>query len=285
MKSGISGGGKTMADKLPRVARGMMDDHAADLMKAAKRLRKVKKKLDKKADDYLAGKYDPKKELRKTAVKGATTAVVMLSLLTGLAFANPAEINEDQAAANYRPAPIVMDASDFVNAPVDDDESDADEQKGTRVGVMARFRQAVLSLPQSVRLLIVTPLWALGTALMTVISFLWNILFASPLGAFIASFAIGFAVLTGLFAATAKILFPDIPLGRILSKRNVLILGALALLLSAFDAVAPVYWNSYPLAAALLKLVLGGSVIGLLTVRTRKLFDRFRFGNLPPAAA
>lgn len=273
-----------MADRLPHVTRGAMGDYSQDLIKAAKRLRKIKKKLDKKADAYLAGEYDPAEAMRKTAVRGATTAVVMLSLLTGLAFSNPAEINEDQSATSYRPAPIVMDVSDVVNAPVEDDDDDADEQKSTKTGAVARFRQAVLSLPQSVRLLIVTPLWLLGTALMTLVSFLWNVIFASPLGAFIASFALGFAVLTGLFTATARILFPDLPLSKILCKRNVLILGCLALLLSGLDAALPLYWNKYPLAAALVKLVLGGSVIGLLTVRTKNLFYKLKYNGMPPAA-
>jgi len=266
-----------MADRFPRVTRGFSDGSAQDLIRVAMRLRKIKKNLDKKADAYLEGKLDPKKEVRKAALKGATTAIVMLSLLTGTSFSDPADIVQDQSAANYRPVPIVMDTSDFVNAPVEeDDDGDSDEQKGARSGVIARFRQAVLSMPQSVRILVVTPLWLIGTALMTMVSFLWNILFTSPLGAFIASFALGFAVLTGLFTATAKILFPDLPLSRILSKRNVLVLGCLALLLSGIDAVAPMYWHQYPLAAALVKLVLGGTVIGVLSVRVNKAFSKIR---------
>lgn len=274
-----------MADRIPRVTRGFVDEHSDELIKAAKRLRKIKKKLDKKADLYLEGKLDPKKEMRKTAVKGATTAVVMMSLLTGTAFSDPADIVQDQSAASYRPAPIVMDVSDFVNAPVeDDDEGESEEQKGAKSGIASRFRQAVLSMPQSVRILVVTPLWLIGTALMTVVSVLWNILFASPLGAFIASFALGFAVLTGLFTATAKILFPDLPISKILCKKNVLILGCLALVLSGIDAVAPLYWNKYPLAAGLLKLVFGGTVIGILSVRTRNAFRKITSIGLPKAA-
>ena len=272
-----------MAEKYPRVSRGSMDDHSEELLRAAK---KIKKGIDRRADGYLDGTYDPGKAVRKNVVKGATTAVVLLSLLTGVAFSSPADIADEQAAANYRPAPIVMDASDFVNAPVDDDDGDeADEEKGARLGVAARFRQAVLSLPAPVRILVITPLWALGTAIMTLISFLWNILFASPLGAFIASLFFGFAILTGLFTATAKILFPDIPLSKILCKRNILILGCLALLLSGIDTVAPVYWHQYPLAAALVKLTLGGAVIGAITVRTKNLFYKLGIKGMPSASA
>ena len=66
--------------------------------------------------------------------------------------------------------------------------------------------------------------------------------------------------------------------------RNVIIVGCLALVLSGFDAVAPVYWHSYPLAAALVKLVLGGTVIGYLAHRTGKLFHLGDLKGLPPAA-
>jgi hypothetical protein len=80
-------------------------------------------------------------------------------------------------------------------------------------------------------------------------------------------------------------LFPDIPLRKILSGRNVLILGCLAMLLSVIDAVAPMYWHQYPLAAALVKLVLGGTVIGFLAQRTHKLLGKLNIKGLPPAAA
>lgn len=231
---------------------------------------KVRKGIEDRADGYLNGTYDPKAAARKTAIKGVTTAIVLVSLLTGIAFSSPADINEDQSAANYRPAPIVMDIDEFANATVDDEEDDVDEEKQTKLGFFARFRQAVLSLPQTVRLLIITPLWLIGTGLMAVVSFLWNILFQTPVGAFIASFALGFAILTGLFVATAHTLFPDIPIRKLLCKRNILFVGLTALLLSFFDALAPMYWHSYPMAAGLLKLVFGASVIGLISYRTKK---------------
>ena len=253
------------------IKRGIDPRKAASVLSTA---RKIKKHLDKRADDYLAGKYDPKKAARKNIMRGATTLIVAASLLTGVAFDGPADINEEQAASNYNQPPIVMEIDEFANAPVDEDADDADEEKSSRSGFMARFRQAILSMPQSVRLLIVTPLWLLGTALMTVIAFLWNVIFASPLGAFIASFAIGLAVLLALFTTTAKALFPDIPVKDLLSRNNIIIIAISALLLSGIDAVAPLYWHEYPLAAALVKLVLGGTVIGILSVKTKNLFRR-----------
>lgn len=257
-------------------------DNADLLAGTAKR---IHDEIISRADGYLEGTYDPKASARKTLLKGTTTALVVLSLLTGLAFSGPADITQEQAGTQFDRAPVVMDIDEYANAQVDDDDDDADEQKGARSGLIARFRQAVLSLPSAVRLLVVVPLWAIGTALMTLVSFLWNVIFASPLGAFIASFAVGFAVLTVLFAATAKILFPDVPLRRILCKRNILILGVSAIALAGLDAAMPLFWHQYPAVSALVKLAAGAAVVGILSVRTKSLFRRERYRQMPPAAA
>ena len=79
-----------------------------------------------------------------------------------------------------------------------------------------------------------------------------------------------------LFKYFRIVLFPDLPVSRMLRGRNILILGCLALILSVLDAAAPLYWNKYPLAAALLKLVLGGTVVGVLSVRTQKAFGKLK---------
>jgi hypothetical protein len=216
----------------------------------------------KASSDKVAG------NAKKAAVKGGSALLVAVSLLTSMAFNSPADILQEQPDTHFSNPPIVMDIDEYANAEVDD-EDDADEEKSSKVGVMARFKQAVLSLPSSVRLLIITPLWLIGTALMTLITFLWNTLFASPLGAFIASFAIGFAVLTGLFAVTAKVLFPDVPLRDILTKRNVLILAVGAVILSGLDVTMPLFWNKYPAVSFLVKLVFGAGVISVLSLRVK----------------
>lgn len=262
------------------------DTERKDLLeKTAKKVKKVKKGVDRKIDDYLDGTYDPKAVARKAGVRGAATSLVVLSLLTGLAFSNPADITQNQTGGpDFNQAPIVLDIDEFANAPVDDDDEDSDEQKAVKQSFRARFRQTILSLPQSVRMIFIVPLWAAGTAIMTLITFLWNTLFASPLAGFFASLFAGFAILLGLFTVTTKALFPDVPIRKILTKRNILILGCLALLLSVFDAAAPMYWHQYPLAAALLKLVLGGGVIGYLSHRIGKVFSLAGIKGLPPEA-
>ena len=214
---------KKVNDMASDTERRLAEERADLLLKTAK---KAKKGVTRRVDGYFDRTYDPGNEARKIGVRGITTSLVVLSLLTGLAFSGPADITQDQSAgSNFTPAPVVLDIDEFVNTPVDeDDDEDGDEQKTVRQSFMARFRQAVLSLPQTVRLLLVVPLWAAGTAIMTVISFLWNILFASPLGAFIASLFMGFAILLGLFTVTAKALFPDVPI-RDVTKAQAVVVG------------------------------------------------------------
>ena len=235
-----------------------------------------RKKTDKQADSK------PRDEFKSKFAKTTTTVLLAASLLTSLAFSGPDEINEDQVSSQLRQAPIVMDVDDYMNTNVDDDD-DADEQKSARPGIVSRFKQAVLKLPASVRLLIITPLWLIGTAIMTTVSFLWNVIFTSPLGAFIASFAVGFAILVGLFALTAKVLFPDVPLRKLLNRRNLLALGITALLLAFIDWLAPVYWHQYPVVSAAVKLIVGGFVIGTVCWRIKKLLRIDRYLNLPEA--
>ena len=212
---------------------------------------------------------------RNAVVKGASAMLVALSLITSAAFNAPADIMDEHPDTHVSNPPIVLDVDEYVNTDVDDDD-DADEQKGTKLSVMARFRQAVLSLPSPVRLLIITPLWLIGTALMTLITAVWNTLFASPLGAFIASFAVGFAVLTGLFAVTAKTLFPDVPLRDILTKRNVLILAVGAVILSGFDAMMPLFWEKYPAVSFLVKLVFGAGLISVLSLKVKEISQNIK---------
>ena len=68
----------------------------------------VKDGVDRRVDGYLDGTYDPKAEARKITAKGVTTSLVVLSLLTGLAFSSPSDVAQDQTeAANFRPTPVV----------------------------------------------------------------------------------------------------------------------------------------------------------------------------------
>ncbi|MCR5825673.1 MAG: hypothetical protein K6G54_03820, partial [Oscillospiraceae bacterium] len=101
----------------------------------------------------------------------------------------------------------------------------------------------VLRLQLAVRLLVVLPLWALGTVLLAAAGAAGALL--SPLLSRIALCALLLALLAGAFVTAAKTVFPDLPLKKVLRRRNLaaLLLGASAL--TVVDAVLPLLWEEY----------------------------------------
>lgn len=131
-----------------------------------------------------------------------------------------------------------------------------------------RVKGWILGLPQAVRLLLVLPLWGLGTFLSSAASTLWAGLFSPVLG-FVMSWILGAAILVGSFGLAAKLLFPNLPLRKIFSKRNLLALGAVALLLVAADGILPLYWPEYPLISMAVKAALSLGLVALLLYRLK----------------
>ncbi|MBQ9647978.1 MAG: hypothetical protein IJV43_06420, partial [Oscillospiraceae bacterium] len=93
------------------------------------------------------------------------------------------------------------------------------------------------------RLLVVLPLWALGTVILAAAGAAWTLL--SPAMGKIAGFALMLALLLGAFVLAAKAAFPDLPVKKLPSRRSLvaLLLGAAAL--SAADAVLGAAWADY----------------------------------------
>ena len=242
--------------------------------------------LKKAADSAEAGELaaEAVTSFGRKAIRGTAVGVVVASILVGLTFSGTAEITAEQTVPQINQPPVVMDIGDYGNAEIDDDDDDVAEQKNRKVSFVARFKQALLSLPQGVRLVVIAPLWVLGNGILTAIAVLWRTLFASPLGGIIMSFAAGFAILLGLFAVTAKVLFPEIPLRKIITKKNALIVALVAAGMSVLDAVAPMFWHQYPFVAGLTKVIIGAGLVAFLTMRVRMVFYRDKYRNMPQAA-
>ncbi len=98
------------------------------------------------------------------------------------------------------------------------DRADPEEASGQTEGHV--LRRALLRLPLAVRALVGLPLWGLGWGLLTLLSVLWPL--CSPAVGAVLRWIAPAGVLLAVFAAAAKVLFPDLPLRRILSKRSVL---------------------------------------------------------------
>ena len=215
------------------------------------------------------------KEVKKKITKIAAGMTVIASLFAGTLFTGVTDITPELQQTSLNQPPIVMDIDEFGNTTLEEDDDATEEKKGGG-GLVAKIKQAVLSLPVAVRLLIVTPLWAIGTALMTIVSILGRTLFASPIGAFVMSVLVGFGVLVGLFAVTAKVIFPDVPLSKILTKGHIATLFVVAVGLAGVDNIAPLFWNQYPIVSAGVKLGTGALIIAILCNRVKHISSKLK---------
>lgn len=129
----------------------------------------------------------------------------------------------------------------------------------------ARLRGLFLAEPSILRGVILLPFWAAGKALLTLLSLLFTAL--SPVWQVLLGVLFNALLLFGLFALVYKLLFPNKRLRDLFTKRNILLLAAGSLLLSAADAVLRAFWEEYRPISVAVKLVLALVVISLLCWR------------------
>nr|MCR5663447.1 hypothetical protein [Oscillospiraceae bacterium] len=144
-------------------------------------------------------------------------------------------------------------------------EDAGEEEERLDPGLRERFRQRLLALPLALRLLVVLPLWALGSLLITVFSPLFQAFLGPVLGKALAWLAL-LAALAGAFLLAAKAVFPDLPLKKLLNRRSLLILLGGALLGGLLDCFAPFLWDGYESAARLARWIAVGLILGAATL-------------------
>ncbi len=181
------------------------------------------------------------KQVKKTAITGAIALLTAASVVTGSLFDSPAALLPEDGAPN-----VVYNMTTGFDGAEDDDagaQEDESEEKNRRGGVRAALRARILRLPLVVRLLVVLPLWALGSVLLAAAGAAWALL--QPVLGQIAGFAVMLALLLGAFAVAMKAVFPDLPLRKLFSRRSLvaLLLGASALTVA--DAALPAVWAEY----------------------------------------
>ena len=183
--------------------------------------------------------------MKKSAKRAAaTTAVALLtaaSVVTGSLFDTPAALlPDDGSPAIVYTMTAEPDGAGDDDAGVNEDESAETRKRG---GIRAILRARILRLPLLVRLLVLLPLWALGTAILAAAGAAWPLL--SPTLGKAAGFALLLALLAGSFALAAKAAFPDLPVKKLFSRRSLtaLLLGATGL--SVADAVLGAAWADY----------------------------------------
>lgn len=183
--------------------------------------------------------------MKKSAKRAAaTTAVALLtaaSVVTGSLFDTPAALlPDDGSPAIVYNMTAGVDGADDDDAGVSEDESEETRRRG---GIRAILRARILRLPLLARLLVILPIWALGTVILAAASAVWPLL--SPVLGKVAGFALMLSLLIGSFVLAVKAVFPDLPIRKLLSRRSLvaLLLGAAGL--SVADAVLGAAWADY----------------------------------------
>ena len=177
---------------------------------------------------------EPKKTDNKTKQTLIASGVALLtaaSLVVGGLFQSPADLLRDED----QPIVAVCDEADPDLDGGDGDPGEPEEEKQRRGGARRTLRERVLAAPLALRLLVVLPLWLVGSALSLALGGLWTGL-SPALGHVLGSLLL-IAALFAAFLLGAKAIFPDLPIKKILNRRTVPRLLLLGTVLSVADRV------------------------------------------------
>ena len=164
---------------------------------------------------------------RKAAA--AAAAVAAAGIITSAAFEAPLDLLE--------PVPLIETVESQ-----DGGDEDASPDEERQNGPLARFRARFLRLPYSIRALVGVPLWGIGWGLTALASFLWTGAAASTVEK-VFEWLLLLAVGAGVFAASVKAAFPDLPVREILRPRNIFPLLGLTGVLALSDAAVSALWT------------------------------------------
>lgn len=179
---------------------------------------------------------DDEKKKKAAAAAAVATIIGASSTAIGANFDNPADILQD---TNVEPKVQHIDMGDDQDSAVVQDDEDKQKDKETK----STFRGFILELPLAVRVLFVLPGWFIGNGII----YLGSLVFAglSPILSGILSFAVLALVIAGAFVLTAKAMFPDLPLSKILNRHSIkwILIGSAAVY--AANLILGVCWAGY----------------------------------------
>jgi len=202
-----------------------------------------------------------KQRFKKLGKKAAATAA---GLFAAAAIALSAVVDSPDELFTGTPQ-----AAQVVIAAAENDERTVAKSTAAEPAQKTRLRDQLRRLffaqPSVVRGVVLLPFWAVGKALIGLVSLLFTAL--NPFFQIILGVLLNAILLFGLFALVFKLLFPHLSLRKFLTKRNILLLAAGALVLSAADVILRAFWEDYRPISIAIKLVVGLVVLSLLAWR------------------
>jgi len=193
----------------------------------------------------------------RQAVKTAAGLLAAISLALGGIVDSPAEL----FSGAPQPAHVV-----YCDAGAEDCLSTATtSQTDPKERLRDKLRRLFLSQPSVVRGVVLLPFWAVGKVLIAFFSLLFAAL--SPVFQILLGVLLNALLLFGLFLIVLKLLFPNLRLRDLLTKRNIILLATGSILLSVTDAILRTYWDDYRPISIAIKLGVGLIVLSLLCWR------------------
>lgn len=199
-------------------------------------------------------------QLKKIGKK-TVTAVIGIAAAAALALGSLVDSPEELFQGTAQ-AQVVMAADD-------EDERAGAKATSAEPAQKEKFRDKLrrlfLSQPSIVRGVVLLPFWAVGKALLALFSLFLPVL--TPLFQVLLGILLNAALLFGLFALVLKLLFPNLRLRDLFTKRNIILFAMVSILLSVTDAVLRTYWEDYRPISIAIKLGVGLLVLALLSWR------------------
>ena len=140
--------------------------------------------------------------------------------------------------------------------------ADDAEKSGTARSTLS---DRILALPLAVRLCVILPLWAVGHVVNMAIGAL--AVAASPLVNMLISFGVLFLIIGIAFIVAAKIMFPDLPLRKIINRHTIKGTFVATCIVFAGDLILTFAWPDYTTYKG---LVMGGSLLAVLGLLAAK---------------
>ena len=207
--------------------------------------------------------------IRKTLLKGGTASLLGLSITIAGLFGTPEELIRQQTISQlHNPEAVEMMIEEEDPGSDEDLRKKAEtrpEKKGFFQKITEAAKQMLYKVPVPVRAIAGLPLWAVGSGILYTLSGLYSAVLA-PVLSHIIGFALCALILLAVFTLTMKTIFPNMPLKKILRKRNIIRVLIGAAVLKAADIVLPLFWGEYTRYKYMILLVSGLIVLAVLIV-------------------
>ena len=202
--------------------------------------------MEKRKNGKTANKRSGVKKALKRAGQAAAGAALAVSLFFGGLFSSPKQIVSPETAS---PKQAVVQTAELPPEPEFFAKEDAEPER--KRSFKERVAERIQKLPAVIRILFVLPAWAVGFGIMWVVSTIGTLMNVPILGAVI-KWIVGAAVVLGLILLAERLLFPDVPVKKLVSKQNLTALGICAAVIAAAGALGGHFWKDKQYITALI---------------------------------